>query len=99
MTIARLGVIFDIVFDFTAFCWTKADDPAYFTSIDKGDVVQTTAFWYQADHAQLVIFKALINPYKRLVPGQLLGKTERQPMSLNVEFVLDGVVVDAQGLV
>jgi len=95
----RLGAIFDIVFDLTAFCQTKADDSAYFTSIDKGNVVQTTAFWNQADHARLVIVKAPINPDKRFIPGQPLGQTVRQPMACNVELVLDGVVVDAYGLV
>ncbi len=67
----RLGEVFDIVLDLTAFGMAQADYSAGSSSINEGYVVQAAAFRDQGNHAQFIVFKAFVYPYERLIPGEL----------------------------
>lgn len=69
MTSARLGVVFDIVFDLSAFCKSKADDSAHIGAINEGDEIKAVTSGDQARHAHLVVLKPAIDPNEGLVPG------------------------------
>ena len=99
MAITRLGVVFNIVLDLSAFGVAKADDSTSLAAINKGHVVQTVDLWDQADHAELVVFAAFINPYESFVPGELPSERQRQTVVGKVELVFGRVEVDAHALV
>ena len=98
MRMTRLGVVFDIVLNLFTLGISKADDSSDFTSINKRDVVQRVAFWGKADHSNLVVLVATIDPDKCFIPGQFIGKSQRQAVLSAVQFVFGGVEFDEHKL-
>ena len=99
MAITRLGVVFNIVFDLSAFGVAKADDSTCLATINKCHVVQTVAFWDESDHAKFVVLVAFIDPYESFFPGEPPSERQRQTMVGNVDPVFGRVEVDAHALV
>jgi hypothetical protein len=98
MSKARLGVVFNIVFDLSAFSEPKTDDSSDFTSVNERDVVQPVPFRNQACHAQFFVSKPVVNPDKSLVPDETAGQSQRQAMIGLVQLVLGRIKVDAHAL-
>ena len=95
----RLGVVFDIVLDLSAFCEAEADDAACLAAINEGHVVETIALWDEANHAKFVVLEALVYPDKGFIPGEFFSKGQRQAMRREVCSVFGWIEGDAHALV
>ncbi len=96
---SRLGVVLDIVLHLASLRVSQADDAPDVASINEGHVVQPASSRDQSDHSPLVIVKPIINPYQRLIPGQLPREGQRQVVPASVEYVLGWIEVDLHALV